>query len=168
MLVKDIISKIESKELKIGELAQKYGKSDRTIQNKIKKLGYIWSSKESKYHYGGQDPEPSEIDFDSLFENKKNSSLKASKNASTNKSESKTKGETRGEYASMSNSTNDSQIDFNKLDELLAGGKKPKRAYKGYYFDEDIVSIIENVESGNKSDLINEALRIVFKQRGLL
>ncbi|MCM3655506.1 helix-turn-helix domain-containing protein [Metabacillus litoralis] len=40
MLVNEIIHKIMMKEMTIKELAVLYGVSDRTIQMKIKKLGY--------------------------------------------------------------------------------------------------------------------------------
>jgi transcriptional antiterminator len=45
MLVSKIIHKIMMKEMTIKELAELYGVSDRTIQLKIKKLGYEWDSK---------------------------------------------------------------------------------------------------------------------------
>ncbi|MBZ5751864.1 helix-turn-helix domain-containing protein [Metabacillus rhizolycopersici] len=45
MLVNEIIHKIMMKEMTIKELAELYRISARTIQMKIKKLGYEWDSK---------------------------------------------------------------------------------------------------------------------------
>lgn len=53
------------------------------------------------------------------------------------------------------------------IDRLLAG-KKAKKAYRGFYFDSDVLAFIDNVDSGIKSELINECLRKVFKEKGLL
>jgi hypothetical protein len=44
MLVNEIIPKIMAKEMPIKEQAELYNVSDRTIQMKIKKLGYEWKA----------------------------------------------------------------------------------------------------------------------------
>ncbi|MDQ0808260.1 HTH domain-containing protein [Priestia megaterium] len=67
MLVKEILNKIMVKELTIKELADTYDVSTRTIQLKIKKLGYEWDSKQSIYRYVGEDPEPLDLDFSTLI-----------------------------------------------------------------------------------------------------
>lgn len=53
------------------------------------------------------------------------------------------------------------------IDRLLAG-KKAKKEYRGFYLDHDIISIIDNVDNGIKSELVNECLRKVFKEKGIL
>jgi hypothetical protein len=40
--------------------------------------------------------------------------------------------------------------------------------YRGFYFDDDVLSIIDQVPKSYKSELVNEALRKVFKEKGLL
>ncbi|MGE8082017.1 transposase family protein [Peribacillus loiseleuriae] len=149
MLVSKIIHKIMVKEMTIKELAELYGVSDRTIQLKIKKLGYEWDSKKSVYNYLGEFPEPSDVDFSTLF-GKNNASM-----GEINKSKSK--------FASTSNDEMDS------IDMLLAGKKThSKRVYRGFYFDEDILNIIDRVPRNYKSELVNESLRKIFKDKGLL
>lgn len=44
MLVKKMLNGIMMKEITIKELADQYGVSTRTIQSKIKKLGYEWGT----------------------------------------------------------------------------------------------------------------------------
>ncbi|MGI2813744.1 hypothetical protein ACRS7A_22450 [Bacillus cytotoxicus] len=51
---------------------------------------------------------------------------------------------------------------------MLAGKKASVRTYRGFYFDEDVLSVIDSVANRYKSDLINEVLRKVFKDKGLL
>ncbi|MGX2959735.1 HTH domain-containing protein [Peribacillus sp. JNUCC 23] len=165
MLVSKIIHKIMMKEMTIKELAELYGVSDRTIQLKIKKLGYEWDSKKSVYNYLGELPEPSDIDFSTLF-GKNNASMgeinkSKSEMASASTSETKSKG--KAESASASNDEMDS------IDMLLAGKKThSKRVYRGFYFDEEILNIIDRVPRNYKSELVNESLRIIFKDKGLL
>lgn len=165
MLVSEIIHKIMTKEMIIKELAELYGVSDRTIQMKIKKLGYEWDSKQSIYNYVGELPEPSDIDFSTLFAGKNNiskSEINKSKSeiASTRTSEIKSKSKTK---ASTSNDEMDS------IDMILASKKShSKRVYRGFYFDEDILNIIDRVPKNYKSELVNESLRKVFKDKGLL
>ncbi|MED4156458.1 hypothetical protein [Priestia aryabhattai] len=64
-------------------------------------------------------------------------------------------------------STNDSKVDA--IDILLQNPKdRSKRVYRGFYFDDDVLSIIDRVPKSYKSELVNEALRRVFKEKGLL
>ena len=131
---------------------------------KIKKLGYEWDSKQSIYTYVGESPEPSDVDFSTLF-GRNNISMGEINNskseiASTRTSETKSKSKTK---ASTSNDEMDS------IDMLLAGKKThSKRVYRGFYFDEDILNIIDRVPKNYKSELVNESLRKIFKDKGLL
>ncbi|WP_240962108.1 hypothetical protein [Priestia megaterium] len=75
-------------------------------------------------------------------------------------------------YLNESESSNDrfekaSTVDA--IDLLLQGPKdRSKRVYRGFYFDDDVLSIIDRVPKSYKSELVNEALRKVFKEKGLL
>jgi hypothetical protein len=58
-------------------------------------------------------------------------------------------------------STNNDEMD--SIDILLAGKKThSKRIYRGFYFDKDILSIIDRVPKSYKSELVNESLRKIF------
>jgi transcriptional antiterminator len=152
MLVKEILNKIMLKEMTIKELAVLYNVSDRTIQSKIKKLGYEWNSKKSIYNYVGEDPEPVDVDFNTLF-------------GQTSKMLAEQK-QTNSEVAASA-STSTSKADA--IDILLQNPKnRSKRVYRGFYFDEDVLGIIDRVPKSYKSELVNEALRKIFKEKGLL
>src|SRR6478735_10658542 len=75
MLVKKMLNGIMMKEITIKELADQYDVSTRTIQLKIKKLGYEWDSRQSIYRYVGEEPEPLDLDFSRLIS--KNSKMPA-------------------------------------------------------------------------------------------
>ena len=150
MLVGELINKVTNKEITIKELAKLYHVTDQTIQRKIKKLGYSWDKKKEVYKYVGKSPQPVDIDFSTLFRKKQTVNNDVRKNKSKNK-------------VILRNSSSD------VIDVLLVGTKAPsKRVYQGFYFDKDVLSIINSVPKSYKSELINEALRKVFKEKGLL
>jgi hypothetical protein len=168
MLVKEILNKIMVKEITIKELADTYEVSTRTIQLKIKKLGYEWDSKQSIYRYVGEDPEPLDLDFSTLIS--KSSKMPAGQNQTNSEvaASISTINESESTSASVSKaSTTASKVDA--IDLLLQHPKnRSKRIYRGFYFDDDVLSIIDRVPKSYKSELINEALRKVFKEKGLL
>ncbi len=83
MLVKKMLNGIMMKEITFKELADQYDVSTRTIQLKIKKLGYEWDSKESIYRYVGEESEPLDVDFSTLIS--KNSKMPAEQKLATRK-----------------------------------------------------------------------------------
>ncbi|MED3808686.1 HTH domain-containing protein [Priestia megaterium] len=168
MLVKKMLNGIMMKEITIKELADQYGVSTRTIQSKIKKLGYEWDSKESIYRYIGEESEPVDVDFSTLIS--KNSKMPAKQKLVNNEVAASISYLNESENTSDSSSKasiNDSKVDA--IDLLLQSPKeRSKRIYRGFYFDDDVLGIIDRVPKSYKSELVNEALRKVFKEKGLL
>ena len=168
MLVKKMLNGIMMKEITIKELADQYDVSTRTIQLRIKKLGYEWDNKQSIYRYVGEEPEPLEVDFNTIIsktnkmpvEQKQTNSEIAASISYLNESESTSDSVSKA-------STTISKVDA--IDLLLQSPKdRSKRVYRGFYFDDDVLSIIDRVPKSYKSELVNEALRKVFKEKGLL
>ncbi|PFR92601.1 hypothetical protein COK39_20225 [Priestia megaterium] len=168
MLVKKMLNGIMMKEITIKELADQYNVSTRTIQLRIKKLGYEWDSKQSIYRYVGEEPEPLEVDFNTLIS--KNSKVSAEQKQTTSEIAASISHVNESESTSSSfskASTNASKVDA--IDILLQNPKdRSKRVYRGFYLDDDVLSIIDRVPRSYKSELVNEALRKVFKEKGLL
>ncbi|MBD7971384.1 hypothetical protein [Paenibacillus gallinarum] len=185
LLVKDMIKAIENKEIKVAELAIKYGSSDRTIQTKIKKLGFEWDSKEARYNFVGSDKSVFDLAVSEVFKktitndsnninkiiSKKEIEKANNQVASSIQENSKITPEKEKDIASKKTSKNKvkntSGNNGDNIDRLLSG-KKVKKVYKGFYLDSDVLSIIDSVDSGIKSELVNECLRKVFKEKGLL
>ncbi|MCM3546928.1 HTH domain-containing protein [Priestia megaterium] len=157
MLVKKMLNGIMMKEITIKELADQYGVSTRTIQLKIKKLGYEWDSKESIYRYVGEESEPLDVDFSTFI----------SKNSKMPVEQKQTNSEIAASISHVNESESTSKVDA--IDLLLQNpNDRSKRVYRGFYFDDDVLSIIDRVPKSYKSELVNEALRKVFKEKGLL
>ncbi|EGI2115036.1 hypothetical protein FH832_003104 [Listeria monocytogenes] len=193
MLVKEMIEAISNKELKVIDLAEKYGFSDRTIQTKIKKLGFEWDSVKGEYNFTGTDESVYELDIDNVFKKKARTSGKKDAKSEVRKAgkqvastletfndispEKVNKKVVKKEDGNIDNIDNkkDSKKVTNKANkktndniDLLLSGQKPKRTSKAFYLDHDVLEIIESVDSGVRSDLVNECLRKVFKEKGLL
>lgn len=69
-----------------------------------------------------------------------------------------------------SNASKGIEKQLDALDMILQvqASKKPKRISRSFYIDDDILPILDSVKGGLKSDLVNEALRMVFRMKGLL
>lgn len=193
MLVKEMIKAISNKELKVIDLAEKYGFSDRTIQTKIKNLGFEWDSVKGEYIFTGTDESVYELDIDNVFKKKARTSGKKDAKSEVGKA-GKQVASTLENFNTISPEKIDKRVgkkvdrNINDIDskrvskrvtnkankkkddniDLLLSGKKPKRVSKAFYLDHDVLQIIESVDSGVRSDLVNECLRKVFKEKGLL
>ena len=189
MLVRGMIEAISDKKLKVNDLAKKYEVSDRTIQTKIKKLGFEWDSVEGKYNFVGTDESIFDKDIDEVF--KRNSKTtkqltgtfpiqkRVKKNIRTankevassiqrvNKNRPEKDSDIDSESIIRKNMKKNNKKKIDNIDRLLAG-KKAKREFRGFYLDNDVLQIIDNVDSGIKSELVNECLRKVFKEKGLI
>lgn len=164
MNVSTVISSISSGQMKVKDLALAYGKADRTIQKYIKSLGYVWSAKERKYLPVGDS-------YDSVNDNKLFNEIVESYSIVENKKPTKT-------VTNNSNGNSNSTIDSTKktnnrtvdsIDAILFGKSiESQRVQRAYYLDKDIATIIDNVDGKQKSNLVNECLRKVFEQKGLL
>ncbi|WP_368896531.1 hypothetical protein, partial [Priestia megaterium] len=127
-----------------------------------------WDSKESIYRYVGEESEPLDVDFSTLIS--KNSKMPAKQQLANSEIAASVSYLNESESTNDSfekASTNDSKVDA--IDLLLQHPKeRSKQVYRGFYFDQDVLSIIDRVPKSYKSELVNEALRKVFKEKGLL
>jgi len=199
MTVREMIEAIRNNEIKVIDLANKYSCSDRTIQTKIKKLGFEWIAKEALYNFVGTDKNVYDLSIEEVFKSKvpiRNNSNSNSNTTSKNAIKKIVKNE--GEKASkeVSSTMQDTILDTpetdikdtsditskrtiknsgkkttkkasDNIDRILAG-KKAKKEYRGFYLDSDVMGVIDSVGNGIKSELVNECLRKVFKDKGLL
>jgi len=166
MDVSTVISSISSGQIKVKDLATAYSKTDRTIQKYIKSLGYIWNAKERQYLPTG---DSYNIDNDSkLF-----ADIVESYSVVENKKPTKTVDSTIENKKATDNSTVENNIVTNNstvdsIDMILFGKSiESQRVQRAYYIDRDVASVIDTVDNKQKSNLVNECLRRVFKEKGL-
>ncbi|KAB2400835.1 hypothetical protein F8514_30005 [Bacillus toyonensis] len=60
--------------------------------------------------------------------------------------------------------------ELDSIDVLLLQNQEESvnRTYRGFYWDKDIISFLDGIKHGNKSDLMNEIVRTVLKDKGLV
>lgn len=164
MLVKDVIKGMEAGTITGKQLSEQYAISTRTISKKIKQLGYLYDNTNKTYTYTGDDLETAEnTDFGALF--RTNQRIYADITPSVPKPIKPITDKPKQTAKPKPKATPANEPDA--IDKLLMPVKdKPERIYRGYYFDADLLAIID--ASPNKSALINECIRAVFKQKGLL
>ncbi|HBZ6979986.1 TPA: hypothetical protein MMJ71_004782 [Salmonella enterica subsp. enterica serovar Typhimurium] len=70
----------------------------------------------------------------------------------------------------LMNSELASNGEYDAIDMLLIqnDNESSKRVYRGFYWDKDVITFLDNVKHGNKSDLMNEIVRTVLKNKGLI
>lgn len=165
MDVSTVISSIASGLIKVNDIAQVYGKTDRTIQKHIKALGYVWSAKERKYLPTGDSY--SEGNDTKLFSefvefNNANSTDKKTKSRVNSTNKSTIKSTDKGTDKIVEG--NSDNID------LILFGKSidNNRVQRAYYIDKDLAGIIDGVDNKQKSNLVNACLRKIFEEKGLL
>lgn len=100
-------------------------------------------------------------------------------NASNEKSNNKNNNTVikNSKYGNKDDSTNKNTINSEKDDTtvseikaLIQGKKKDEnaRVYKGIYFDRDISEFLDNIQHGNKSELVNKILRQYLMENELM
>lgn len=170
MTVSDVIQNISKGQLKVKDFAEAFGKSDRTIQAKIKGLGYKWSPVKATYEPTGEtySPENDSKLFAELFDvSPMRKAVKASQEVKQ-----RAKKEVQNaskEIASTKDKATVKQAkqSYDSIDSILFG-KQQNRVQRAYYIDKDLADIIDKVEGKQKSNLVNECIRLVFKEKGIL
>ncbi len=157
MLVRDVIKGMEAGTITGKQLSEQYAISTRTISKKIKQLGYLYDNTNKTYTYIGDDLETAEnTNFGALF--RTNQRIYADITPTVPKATKPIK--------QITTKPKPTAPTLDAIDKLLMPANKLERIYRGYYFDADLLDIID--KSSNKSALINECIRAVFKQKGLL
>lgn len=157
MDVATVMDSVSKGEIKVKDIAIAFGKTERTIQKHIKLLGYIWNASEKHYESIGEG-------YDKNNDGKKISEFISPTATSKLDKMSKKKKEDR------INSTK--KVEYENLDSidtiLLGNSINNDRVQRAYYLDKEIANIIDRVDGKQKSNLVNECLRKVFKEKGLL
>lgn len=150
-------------EIKVIDVANGLGVSSRTVQKKIKSLGYKWHPQKCIYEpvLDTYNPDNDDKNFIEMFNNSGFKQLALSpKGEKTVTKNNKSVDTNKGIKAS-----NGSELD---MIDILLGSKKHTRVQRAYYIDKDLADIIDKVDGKQKSNLINECIRKVFTDKGIL
>jgi hypothetical protein len=138
------------------------------------------------WHYIGSTPEILEKDITEFIHtaknksNASNSKTKTARTKTTKKTKNKTiknndiKNNKENGIITSENVNTETIVEVNnvlsEIHELIKGKNKDEdtRVYKGIYFDKDISHFLDNVQHGNKSELVNKILRQFLSENGLI
>lgn len=168
MLIKDVIQALERQEVTVKTLAERYHSSPRTVSRKIGKLGYKYDNTNKTYTFTGDPVTVEGVDFATLFIPGNAVPGTAIPGKAVPGTVTPDHPPVKVKKASKPSTVTPTGIapTPDSIDRLLQASEKPARIYRGYYFDPDILAVIDR--ASNKSALINEALRRVFNEKGLL
>jgi hypothetical protein len=175
------------KKTKLATIAKEHMPfGERPLRDALKKAGYEFSNQAPKgWHYVGEGEQPLDKHIEEFAHIKSISKSNREQNASTSKSTSDSASKSSKKHnASTSKSVIEAgagskeiavtnvqeHSELDPVDVLLTKKARApkKRTYRGFYFDDDVIAVIDTIADGNKSDLVNEALRKVFRDKGLL
>ena len=151
MLAKQILAK--TMEIKLEEIAKEVKIPYRKLTAALKKIGCEPSGKGKKgWVFKGADESVLEQPISSFVDASSSRTKKTNNSLNNNNS------------VNNVNSQSDSRKDdpmVSEIQALIAGKKKNEdaRVYKGIYFDKDIAEFLDNVQHGNKSEIVNKIMR---------
>ena len=178
MKIKEILELTQT--MRVSEIAKEFLEvGEKKAVEGLKKAGCYNTSGKRGWYFDGDESvlEQSIYDFVAPTKGKtkavkSNASISASKEiASTVETpvkESKVTSNTSKTIVKASKKTVTSELD--PIDVLLLQNQEESenRTYRGFYWDKDIISFLDAIKHGNKSDLMNEIVRTVLKDKGLL
>lgn len=167
MLVRELLELL--KEYPVSVIAkERLTVGEKPTRKALKEAGAVYENGKG-WHFEGNEADLERPIYDFVVRSGTRSTTKSKKKANKETSTIQTKSPLL-ETSTATSFKNVSQDELDKIDRLL--GKEPasktERVYRGFYFDKDIIEVIDGVKHGNKSELVNEAIRLVLKDRGLL
>lgn len=180
LTVVEVIEAIANKETSTGDIATELSSSERTVQRKIKSLGYKWNQLNTRHEPTGDSykSENDSVIFSDLFgDNQKEllvAQAKVAKNADkvveiATKEAVKPSEEiasTSEESVKPKSTGRAKSKDKDMLDMFL--GDQSNRIQRNYYMQEDVLSVVDKVHTLKRSEFINQCLRQYFKDNNLL
>ena len=157
---------------KLSEIAKGLPLGEKKLRGILKDIGCQPNGVgKSGWSFKGDDAEVLEKDVTEFAPHTATNKTNASNSTSKKESKSTIK------HNSNDDTINDVNKTIKKDDDMIAEIKaliKPKskdddaRIYKGIYFDKDIAHFLDNVQHGNKSEIVNKVLRQFLEENGLL
>lgn len=171
MLVSELIELLNQPNVTVNSVAMpKIGVGEKKVRQALKQAGAVHVNRQG-WQFNGDKSNLDRPIYDFIGASNIEKPIAREVKVNAIKNASKEIAEEKVDASDMKTKfENVSQSDLDKIDVLLGKREAPKkeRVYKGYYFDKDIIEVIDNVKHGNKSDLVNEMIRLVLKDRGLL
>lgn len=138
------------------EIAAQIEKNTKALNRVLERRGYQYNKEERRWIWSGDGPEPFGEEMVFFKSGQRGTAVNNDSKLLANKEQ-----KAVPEKAPMK-----ANSELDAIDMLLE--ESPSRRYRGFYWDEDIIRVLDSVKKGNRSDLLNEVVRKVFKEKGLL
>lgn len=141
----------------VKSIAESIGKIPRALNRSLERIGYVSEGKgnSQRWVWQGEGVEPLEKEM--LFG-------KSGQDASNSVRESKGARDT----ASNGDSTNNSN-DTDIFDVILNSPKKSNsKGYRGFYLSDETIAFLDKIESGRRSEFVDECIKKVARDKGWL
>jgi hypothetical protein len=185
----ELLNMLNSKEYNIAKIAkEKLPIGEKKLKSILADLGFIYVNTGNKHWKYEGDESLLDADLMNFVGEKK---LAKTNSKSTSKVASNKDSKTTSAIATKEDSTVDINQDIaiaitstskpninansdstsNIEIKMLIEGKKAKKeqkSYKGIYFDSDIANFLDNIQTGNKSEIVNKIMRIYLKENDLI
>lgn len=169
MNIKELVHGIMQGEINpYHDLTNQYDISRDTVRRRLKDLGLKWDYRNEVLE-GELKEEFAEMDADELFKKEKQSGASKSKQKRAIASIiNNTQIDAQMHSSANAHESKEKQVDV--FDMLLQpqASTKQKRVSRSFYFDHDVLEVLDNMKSGNKSDFVNEAIRHVLRMKGII
>lgn len=161
--VRELLELFNAGAIKYSDIQHTFNVSRDLIKGRLKTIGLTYDNKAKKF-VGNVNDDDLSIPLSELFQKQRgNKSPKVSKgnNASISNNQD------NRNSTNIINSNSEVAVTA-EIHSLLTVKTKVDRVYRGLYFDRDIANFLDNVPTGNKSEIINKILRSYLKENGLL
>lgn len=172
MLVREVLELTLQPGMNIQQIAKHIdGLGEKGLRKALAQAGCVpFGSGKKGWHFIGdtlENLDKSIIEFAPKAESFYSASIRKSSNST--KTALTFSGENEEIAATVMMNTLDISEDDRLLDAILIRKVKEqkKRVYRGFYFEEDVLELIDSLPNGDKSDFINVALRKVAKEKGI-
>lgn len=147
----ELVEGFAAKSITKKSLMEQYGVSKDHLQKRLKEAGFVYDRAAQHYVYTGDLADISDQDVTAIL------AVAGTAKATAKATESATKESTSGIV----------QLDI--FDVLIHGTDTSKKgkSQRAYYLDNEVLELLDSIK-GSKSAFVNEAIKAVFRQKGML
>lgn len=164
MKIREYFERIEAGET-VKAIAESINKPPKALNRALERAGYEYNRTTRKWEYTGEGAEPLDQPF--VF-GRSGQRVGATTSNSTTESTTTRKPKSKSNSDSVRDTTSSSES-MDIFDRLLNSEHKSEpKGYRGVYFSPEVNKVLDQIESGRRSEFIDECVKKVLKEKGLL
>jgi len=147
----------------VKSIAESLGTTSRTLNRTLERVGYVSEGKGNNQRWiwlgDGSEPLEKEMLFGRTSAiNRKNNIVVNRDTASNSES-----------VVDNTNDGNDNSVGVDIFDSILHSPKKSNsKGYRGFYLSDETLAFLDKIESGRRSEFVDECIKKIARDKGLL